>query len=231
LNIAKEFSRFAQSYSRVNIIQKQIVRELITQIEPKKEQKILDLGCGNGAVFNELRKQRIDFRDFIGVDIAPNMLALHPKEPRVELLKLDFENPKLLDYPSDIVVSASALQWSKNLDQTLSHIANLADNFYFAIFTANTFKTLHQLVGIDSPIYSLELLQNSINKYYTATYRTNSYKLYFDSTYEMLRYIKSSGVSGGKKKLSYKQMKYLIAHYPLNYLEFEVVFVKANRLK
>jgi len=43
----------------------------------------------------------------------------------------------------------------------------------------------------------------------------------------MLRYIKQSGVSGGKKQLSYKEIKRVIKDYPLDYLEFEVLFVKA----
>jgi len=33
-------------------------------------------------------------------------------------------------------------------------------------------------------------------------------------------------VSGGKKRLSYKQIKNLMAVYPLDYLEFEVMLVK-----
>jgi malonyl-CoA O-methyltransferase len=46
----------------------------------------------------------------------------------------------------------------------------------------------------------------------------------------MFRYIKKSGVSGGEKQLSYKQMKMLMEKYPLNYLEFEVLFVEATSL-
>jgi malonyl-CoA O-methyltransferase len=45
----------------------------------------------------------------------------------------------------------------------------------------------------------------------------------------MFRYIKKSGVSGGKKRLGYKEMKALMKHYPLDYLEFEVLFVEAER--
>jgi malonyl-CoA O-methyltransferase len=41
----------------------------------------------------------------------------------------------------------------------------------------------------------------------------------------MLRYIKQSGVSGGKRQLSYKDIKNLLDNYPLDYLEFEVLFI------
>ena len=41
----------------------------------------------------------------------------------------------------------------------------------------------------------------------------------------MFRYIKKSGVSGARKVLSYKESKKLLNEYPVNYLEFEVVFI------
>ena len=44
----------------------------------------------------------------------------------------------------------------------------------------------------------------------------------------MLKYIKRSGVSGGVKPLSYKQTKNLLDSYPLEYLEFEVLFLRVT---
>ena len=52
-----------------------------------------------------------------------------------------------------------------------------------------------------------------------------TYKLEFTSVREMFRYIKHSGVSGSRNLLSIKEMKQLMREYPINYLEFEVVFL------
>jgi malonyl-CoA O-methyltransferase len=41
----------------------------------------------------------------------------------------------------------------------------------------------------------------------------------------MFQYIKRSGVSGGEKQLGFKEIKVLMNSYPLDYLEFEVLFV------
>ncbi|MEA2029125.1 MAG: methyltransferase [Campylobacterota bacterium] len=229
MNIAREFSRFASSYDRVNIIQKEVASQLVAQVKPQNYPSILDLGCGSGEVYKNVVSDKIDFDRFIGVDIAPNMLELHPKEARVELRNVGFDNPILKEKRYDLVLSASALQWSQDLKATLANIYALSKQFHFAIFTANTFKSLHKVAGISSPIYSVEYLQEQIDLYFDASYSLNHYKLYFDSTYEMLRYIKSSGVSGGQKKLSYKQIKDLIEHYSLDYLEFEVLFVEAKK--
>ena len=69
----------------------------------------------------------------------------------------------------------------------------------------------------------------SIEKYYNATFEVKNYRLYFETIEDMFRYIKKSGVSGGEKKLGYKQMKQLMDTYPLDYLEFEVLFVESLR--
>jgi malonyl-CoA O-methyltransferase len=42
----------------------------------------------------------------------------------------------------------------------------------------------------------------------------------------MLRYIKRSGVSGGRNVLGVTQMRRLMERYPLEYLEFEVLFIR-----
>jgi len=80
-----------------------------------------------------------------------------------------------------------------------------------------------QTAGITSPICSKEEILDALFEY---EMEIEEYRLSFESVHEMLTYIKNSGVSGGTKQLSYKKMKKLILTYPLDYLEFEVIFVK-----
>jgi malonyl-CoA O-methyltransferase len=111
---------------------------------------------------------------------------------------------------------------------TLKEISGLSNSFYLSFFTSNTFKTLHKIAGIDSPIYSKETIESVVDRYFNASFEVENYKLEFSNVYDMLRYIKRSGVSGGKKQLSYKDIKSIIEHYPLDFLEFEVLFIKAT---
>ena len=62
-------------------------------------------------------------------------------------------------------------------------------------------------------------------KYMDARFEVLHTTLEFDSVREMFRYIKRSGVSGGRRVLNYAQTKQLMEFYPLNYLEFEVLFI------
>jgi aminopeptidase N len=64
-----------------------------------------------------------------------------------------------------------------------------------------------------------------------ATFELKEYRLYFETVREMFNYIKKSGVSGGDQQLTYTQTKQLMKQYPLDYLEFEVLFVKGVSLE
>jgi len=230
MRVAKEFSRFAKSYNQHNIIQSEVAQKLISSLPKSYYHHILDVGCGRGEVYQNLSKNGIEFSTLSALDISLEMLELHPKDSRVTLIEGDFcalETFSDLSKESyDVVISASALQWSQDLDTTLKGLALVCNEGYFAIFTSQTFASLHQCAGVTSPIYSKESLQEEISLYFDASFEVLSYKLHFESVYAMLRYIKESGTSGGEKRLSYMQTKRLIAEYPYDYLEFEVLFVR-----
>lgn len=228
----EEFSRFAHSYNTYNIIQTDVAKELTDRVKKQAYKTIVDVGCGSGTVYRNIQTKQIMFDTFVALDASEEMLSLHPKSKNVKVLHADFNQSFGYEEGKEdvLVLSSSALQWSKDLDRMFSQLSQIGKKAYFAIFTANTFSTLHQTAQIKSPIYPEDILKKSINKYYEAKYETKKYQLAFSSTREMFTYIKKSGVSGGEKQLNYKQMKRLMQEYPLNYLEFEVLFVEGVSL-
>jgi len=233
MKIVKEFSRFAEEYTKHNIIQEDVAKRLTLMLNSNRYSKILDLGCGSGAVYNNLKSSGIKVNHFVALDFSEEMLKLHPTAYNIEKKCLDFNKKEsFLKYKPnefDLLISASALQWSDDLPLVLEQISSLAKSYYFAFFTSNTFKTLHQTAKVNSPIYSKEYIIKSLNGFYNYSFESIEYRLDFSSVHEMLRYIKRSGVSGGEGQLSYKSIKQLMREYPLDYLEFEVLFVKAKK--
>jgi len=231
MKIVKEFSRFAEEYKKHNMIQVEVASRLTSMLDKKRYSKVLDLGCGSGTVYDNLNKKSIFIDKFIAFDFSQEMLNLHPSSLNIEKICSDFNRKEsFLSYRNhefDILISASALQWSDDLSAVLESISSLANQYYFAFFTSNTFSTLHKTAAILSPIYSKEFLVKNLNKYYDYELETVEYRLSFSSVREMFQYIKRSGVSGGTGQLSYRSMKQLMREYPLDYLEFEVVFVNA----
>ena len=225
MKVSKEFSKNALHYEANNIIQNMVAKKLLKSIE-NKPKKILDLGCGSGVICKNISWQ---YSNFLGVDFAKGMLELHPKSDKIKTLFGDFNNnelfKELLKYEFDYIISASALQWAKDLDKVFLKIKELNAPIALAIFTSNTFKTLNKTANLNSLLLDSKTIYNLQKKYFNANFEVVEYKLEFNSTRDMFKYIKQSGVSASRNILNYKDTKKLLNQYPLNYLEFEVVFI------
>lgn len=228
MRVSTEFSKYATRYANHNVIQDKVASKLVELVKsgPKR---ILDLGCGSGAI---CKKIDWDYKRFTGVDFAAGMLELHPKSKKIESIYGDFNDDtlfeNLLTYRYDYIFSASALQWSEDLESTFKHIQELNAPIALAIFTSNTFKTLNETAGLEPMLRSAQEINRLQKNCFNAAFELVNYKLEFESTREMFRYIKQSGVSGSRKVLDYKQTKKLMREYPLNYLEFEVAFIYSH---
>ena len=109
MKVSSEFSKHAQHYGSYNVIQNKVIKRLLTKVKDKPK-KILDLGCGSGALHNSINWK---YEHFIGVDFASGMLELHHKSKNCECIYGDFNDKTLFDnlhtYKYDYVFSASAL--------------------------------------------------------------------------------------------------------------------------
>lgn len=228
MKVSSEFSKYASHYGSHNVIQNRVVDRLLSYIK-QKPQNILDLGCGSGALCEKIDWK---YRYFTGVDFAPGMLELHPKSKKIECIYGDFNDKtlfeNLLTYRYDYIFSASALQWADDLEMVFKNIKLFNAPLSLAIFTSNTFKTLNETASLKPFLRTADELNKLQKKYFDADFEVVEYKLEFDSTREMFRYIKNSGVSGSRKILDYKQTLKLMRDYPLNYLEFEVAFITSR---
>ena len=225
MRVSLEFSKNAQSYEQRNIIQNMVAKRVVEKVNLKPK-RVLDLGCGSGAICKEILWK---YDSFLGVDFATGMLELHPKSKNIEAIYGDFNDSTLFEYLStynyDYIFSASALQWSQDLEATFRAIKNLNAPISLAIFTSNTFKTLNKTANLSSILRDSDEVNQLQKLFFEAKSEIINYKLEFKTTREMFKYIKESGVSGSRNILNYKEIKKLMKDYPLNYLEFEVIFI------
>ncbi len=223
-NACHEFSRYAAEYGSRNVIQRLVAKKLVTT--PEHPKRVLDLGCGSGTLYSLIDW---DVERFVGVDFSEQMLEHHPKDANVELLWGNFNDPLLFEGLKeerfDRIYSASALQWAEDLESIMQSLASLNTPMSLAIFTAGTFKTLHECAGVAPLLRPSDEVMAIAEKYVDARFEVLHTTLEFDSVREMFRYIKRSGVSGGRRVLDFLQTKRLMEMYPLEYLEFEVVFI------
>ncbi len=226
MKVSSEFSKNAFSYESHNVIQNKVVEKLLSHIQTQPK-NILDLGCGSGAVCKAINWK---YNHFTGVDFAKGMLELHPKADNIESIYGDFNDKELFNTlfcttNYDYIISASALQWATDLDKIFHNIKKLSAPIALAIFTSNTFKTLNETAGLNSILRDAQTIDNLQKKYFNTAFEVVHYRLEFNSTRDMFKYIKQSGVSGSRSVLSLAQTKKLMREYPLDYLEFEVAFI------
>ncbi len=226
MSVKEEFSKYSNSYEDCSIVQKFACSHLFSHVKSYKFQNILELGCGTGQFFELVNWQ---FRNYTAVDFSQEMCDVHPKAQNLNVKCLDFDTKEFADLLErnkyDIIVAPSSLQWSKDFDRITKLCFGSSSNIAFAIFTSNTFKTIHSICEVVSPIKDAKYFKDIISKYFNAKFEIVSYKIEFESRREMFDYIKKSGVSGGEKVLDFKIAKKLYKEYPFNYLEFEVLYI------
>ena len=226
MSVKNQFSKYAKDYKNHNIIQQIVAKSLVRELKTKPK-RILELGCGSGQVYNHISWD-LDF--YKAIDFSASMCELHPRAKNVEIKCFDFDTVEFLNAIKndtyDIVLSSSALQWSKDLSKIIKQLSLITKEINAVLFTSNTFKTIQNITKTKSPILDEQSIKEAFNKYFKCEFETIMYKLEFDNKKDLFDYIKKSGVSGANESLDFKNAKKLYKEYNINYLEFEVIFVK-----
>jgi len=220
----KEFSKNAHTYDAHTSVQKEVAHYLVSKIDTRP-QRILDLGCGNGAVYRSISWPMVEF---MGVDSSQEMLEQHPKRQEIRTVCEDFESLVLQQSlaPSyECIISSSALQWAKDIEAMIRFCALTCKQGAFAVFTDKTFESIYAHSGLETFLPNAHLLRERFETYFTCKHEIKTFKLFFDDNRSLFKSLKKSGVSGGVKKLNITQTRALIENYPHRYLEFEVLFI------
>lgn len=227
MSVENEFSKYAKDYNNHNIIQQIVAKSLVRDIT-NKPKRILELGCGSGQIFKNISWETDYYK---AIDFSKSMCELHPKGDNIDVFCFNFDTKEFLDNIKDEsydnIISSSALQWSKDLKKILNTLSKISPKMNATLFTSNTFKTIQKLSATKSPILSYEEIKEAFTTYFDCEFEKFTYNLEFENKRDLFDYIKKSGVSGGDNKLDFKGAKRLYKEYPLSYLEFEVVFIKA----
>lgn len=226
MSVENQFSKYANEYNNHNIIQQIAAKSLIRELKSKPK-RVLELGCGSGQVYSCVDWE-IEY--YKAIDFSASMCRLHPKAKNIEVKCFDFDSDEFFEDTKndnfDLVLSSSALQWSKDLSKIIKHLSSITKEINAVLFTSNTFKTIQKITNTISPILSEGVIKEAFSKYFSCEFETILYKLEFDNKKDLFDYIKKSGVSGGSNALDFSNAKKLYKEYDLNYLEFEVIFIK-----
>ncbi len=147
-NVADSFSRAAQHYEKVAHLQRDVGNQLLDQLpaNPAYPQAVLDLGCGTG-MFRSKLQERFPAARFIGLDIAPGMVAYaqQQKSDDSAWLIADAEALPLAAESVDLIFSSLAMQWSQQPWLLIAEIARVLRPGGSCVFSTLGPDTLHEL--------------------------------------------------------------------------------------
>ena len=223
--IQNAFSKSSESYRKHSFVQMEIAKYLVGKIGGEYN-KIVDLGSGDGAV-----EKFIDWKidKFLAVDFSKEMLNLHKTGKNIELFQADFDKDlvfkKVERENYEILISSSALQWSKDIGKIFRNLEKLKIPIYLAIFTDKSFRELHEYFGITSPIISTKDILNNSRGYF---YEVIEKKIEFENSRDILKYIKNSGVSGGENRVSNLEIRRFVKLNKTHSLTIEIIYLWKN---
>ncbi len=231
--LTNQFDRYAYSYSQNREIQDKIAKKLLSCIDVGKYKKIIDIGCGDGSLFEKCGQES---ELFVGVDASQKMCELHKRFDGCSVVNADFDDDEFADLIKgrfgkfELLLSSSALQWSKDIKALLLKLSTLSDEFAISIFTRGTFASVREFLGVDSFLPTVEDIEEVFMSFDLKSFIIEKFEKEFDSPKDAVRYIKTTGVSGGGNKISYKEAKALYEKGPRT-LEFEVIYAVGSFAK
>jgi trans-aconitate methyltransferase len=112
-----------EKYKRASGQQKAWGRELISELDIKGGERILDLGCGNGAMTAEIAALVPD-GSVLGIDASESMIETARRDHAAANLRFELQDIDTIDFESefDAIFSNATLHWVKDHRKLLANV-------------------------------------------------------------------------------------------------------------
>jgi trans-aconitate 2-methyltransferase len=149
----------AAEYIKASAHQKEWGGKIVTELQLKGNERILDLGCGDGALTAQLAAL-VPQGSVLGIDASQGMIdaALNHHMPNLTFLLKDINN---LDYDNefDLIFSNASLHWVTNHYALLHHTYSSLKNggmLRFNFAASGNCPTFFKIVkaALEIPVYA-----------------------------------------------------------------------------
>ncbi len=205
--ILHSFHRALDSYNEHAIVQRDSAANLVMHLlnsgcKPSLN-RVFEFGCGTGFLTEHLTRQ-FKINEFIANDLVQDCQAYLPK-PEIQFIAGDVDDIAIPDQ-SDLICSASCVQWCEDLPRLLNKLAKaIRDDGFLAISSYSTghFKelvTLQNATNTDRQelnYWTEQTWKEHLESYYVVKNISSEESIiWFNSVREMLLHLRLTGVNG-----------------------------------
>lgn len=196
--IQKRFAKNLDTYNDNAKIQKKMAERLLSFLERKDFNDILEIGCGTGFL-TQLVNDSFNFNTYTANDIVESC-EKYVKEinPKINFIPADIEKAvEKSDKKYDLIISNAAFQWVENLESFIKLLISKLNEggiLLFSTFGPENFREVNFVLGKTLPYYSAKELQEIIKDYKNIV-EQEMHVMAFKTPKDILKHIKSTGVN------------------------------------
>jgi malonyl-CoA O-methyltransferase len=206
--ISSNFSRSAKHYDQYADLQLSVAKKLFALLKDRQDlAKILDVGCGTGALA-EMLADKYPRSEIFGVDIAEGMVEVASekiKGEKVRFLHADAEHLPFNSQEFDLVVSSLSLQWmnAQSVFEQVSRVLKQGGSFYFSTFGPATLEELRGKNLSVNSFPSADRLKDKLARYFKQiSHSKETITKYYQNAFELFNFLKNIGAQYPAKQLN-----------------------------
>lgn len=196
--IQKRFAKNLDTYNDNAKIQKKMAERLLSFLDRKDFDDILEIGCGTGFL-TQLVNEKFSFKTYTANDIVESC-EKYVKEinPKINFIPADIEKAvENSDKKYDLIISNAVFQWVENLESFIKLLVSKLNDggvLLFSTFGPENFREMNFVLGKTLPYYSANELQEIIKDYKNIV-EQEMHVMAFKTPKDILKHIKSTGVN------------------------------------
>ena len=196
--IQKRFAKNLDTYNDNAKIQKKMAERLLSFLDRKDFNDILEIGCGTGFL-TQLVNDSFNFNTYTANDIVESC-EKYVKEinPKINFIPADIEKAvENSDKKYDLIISNAAFQWIENLESFIKLLVSKLNEggiLLFSTFGPENFREVNFVLGKILPYYSANELQEIVKDYKNIV-EQEMHVMAFKTPKDILKHIKSTGVN------------------------------------
>ena len=195
--ITQRFAKRLETYNDNARIQKQMAEKLISLLQGRVYENVLEIGCGTGILTN-IAMQTFRFQNYYANDIVENCRKYIEKiNPNIKFTAGDIETVQTDELKYDLIISNAAFQWIEDLENLIHNLVNKLNKdgiLLFSTFGQENFREISFVQGKKLNYYSAKNIREIFHQY-SPIVEEEIRIMAFRTPLDVLKHIQLTGVN------------------------------------